>query len=338
MACPRCGTDCNCACSGDPLPNDWRREVSMQVRAHRARRRKADPNAPQLDFQDHDLTDGNETSVPAMRARNSRWDQDLLQPASSTITPVEEPAAAEAQEKWHENESPYQSPAEQFEAMPQERLPLAPFPRIATQVRKVIQFPRNQVVSRQYELAEPISDQLRIFEVEELPPPPPTHLAEIEIAPEEPAHIAASDLDLPLQTAPLSRRACAALVDGVLLAAAVGIFAECAEFFAGAFVLNKSLVADGSVCVFLLLGCYFFLSLSCARSTMGMRATGLRLSTFAGEAPSRNLLRWRALAIVLCYATLGMGFAWAFIDEDRLCWHDRITRTHLRREAISDKQ
>jgi hypothetical protein len=50
-------------------------------------------------------------------------------------------------------------------------------------------------------------------------------------------------------------------------------------------------------------------------------------------------LRWRAFAIVLCYATLGLGFVWAFIDEDRLCWHDRITRTHLRcGEAISDKQ
>lgn len=332
MACPRCGTDCNCACSGDPLPNDWRREVSMQVRAHRARRRRnVDPDALQLDFQD---PKANETSVPAMRARNSRWDEHAWRSAISNddaTTAVEEPLAAEARENQREVESFHCSPAEQVEYAPQERLPLAPFPRIAAPGRKIIQFPRNQMVSRQYELAEPVADQLRIFEaVEELPQPPLTHLAEIEIAPEEPAHATASDLDLPLQTAALGRRAYAAAVDGLLLAAALGIFAKCAKFFAGAFVLNRALLASGSVCAFLLFGFYFFLSLSCACSTVGMRATGLRLLTFSGEAPSRNLLRWRALAIVLCYATLGMGFAWAFIDEDRLCWHDRITRTHLR--------
>ena len=24
-----------------------------------------------------------------------------------------------------------------------------------------------------------------------------------------------------------------------------------------------------------------------------------------------------------------MGFAWVFLDEDALCWHDRITHTYL---------
>jgi uncharacterized RDD family membrane protein YckC len=332
MACPRCGTDCNCACSGDPLPNDWRREVSMQVRAHRARRRNINPDALQLDFQDPEV---NETSVPAMRARNSRWDQEVFQSASTSedaITAVEEQLAGETLETRSQDESSHVA-GEQFEAVPQERLPLAPFPRIAAPARKVIQFPRNQMLPRQYELAEPVADQLRIFEaVEEIPPPPPTHLAEIEIAPEEPTHARASDLDLPLQTASLARRTYAAALDGLLLLSALGIFAECAKFFAGAFVLNKSLLANGCLCAFLLLGLYFFLSLSFTRSTVGIRAAGMRLSTFAGKSPSRNLLRWRALAIALCYATLGMGFAWAFIDEDRLCWHDRITRTHLRRE------
>jgi len=25
--------------------------------------------------------------------------------------------------------------------------------------------------------------------------------------------------------------------------------------------------------------------------------------------------------------SLGLGFAWELVDEDSLCWHDRITRT-----------
>jgi len=24
-----------------------------------------------------------------------------------------------------------------------------------------------------------------------------------------------------------------------------------------------------------------------------------------------------------------MGYAWVFLDEDALCWHDRITHTYL---------
>ena len=26
---------------------------------------------------------------------------------------------------------------------------------------------------------------------------------------------------------------------------------------------------------------------------------------------------------------LGIGLVWAFIDEDQICWHDRITHTYL---------
>jgi uncharacterized RDD family membrane protein YckC len=323
------------------VSNDWRREVSLQVRAHRAGRRNGSPDSSQLHFEDRELWPANETSVAALRALNSRWDRNVSQSDSAKSEPVdvEQTGTAAPDESHIENQS-QSSPAEQFEAVPEERLPLAPFPRIAAPRRKVIQFPRNQIITRQYELAEPVSDQLRIFEaVDELPPPAPTHLADIEIAPEEPVHVAGCELDLPLQTAPLSRRAFAAAVDGVLLAGALALFAECAQFFAGRIVFSKSLLASGSVCVFLLLGVYFFLSLTYSGSTAGMRVSGLWLSTFSGGTLSRNLLRWRAFATVLCYATLGLGFVWAFIDEDRLCWHDRITRTHLRcGEAISDKQ
>jgi hypothetical protein len=32
---------------------------------------------------------------------------------------------------------------------------------------------------------------------------------------------------------------------------------------------------------------------------------------------------------VLSLASLGLGYAWTFLDEDQLSWHDRITKTHL---------
>jgi hypothetical protein len=35
------------------------------------------------------------------------------------------------------------------------------------------------------------------------------------------------------------------------------------------------------------------------------------------------------LASFLSAASLGLGYAWCFLDEDQLSWHDRITKTHL---------
>jgi uncharacterized RDD family membrane protein YckC len=184
--------------------------------------------------------------------------------------------------------------------------------------------------SYSYELAEPVADQLRIFEaVEELPPPPTTHLNEIEIAPEEPTYVAQSDLEVPIQTAPLGVRTYAAAVDATIMIGASALFASCASFFAGSLPVGKPLFAGGVVSAFLLVTIYYFLSLYFGHGTAGMEASGLSVLTFSGTAPSRGRMGCRALATVLSTAALGMGFAWSLIDEDQLCWHDRITHTYL---------
>jgi uncharacterized RDD family membrane protein YckC len=337
MACPRCGSDCSCACSGDPIPSqDWRRQVSLQVRAHRVRKRhRLDPNSPQLDFDDQAPLHIEEGSATTARKSSWRWDEGVL---STAVAPVatescstaerdvevpgshKEPVASENPKIDHTSDS--------MAAALSERPHLAPFPRITTPVPKVIEFPRMQ--PRQYELAEPVADQLRIFEaVEELPPPPPSHLNEIEISPAEPAYVGLDEIEIPLQTAPLEQRAYAAAVDAAILIGAMGLFGITAEFFANSLPMTKPLTESIAICGFLLLTIYYLLSLSLGRGTAGMQASGLRVTTFLNETPSRNLMRWRALATVLSYAAMGMGFAWAFIDEDRLCWHDRITRTYL---------
>jgi len=66
----------------------------------------------------------------------------------------------------------------------------------------------------------------------------------------------------------------------------------------------------------------------CGR-TPGLRVAKLHVSRFNGEHVPRRLRRWRVLASVLSLASLGLGYAWCFLDEDQLSWHDRITRTHL---------
>ncbi len=335
MACSRCGSDCTCACSGDPLPaQDWRRQISLQVRAHKARkRRRLDPDAPLLDF-DPEPLESEQKNEPTT-SRTSWWNQEVKKavapsPIEEQISePVVVPAAVVTEPPmtastfvepvYYDPEPP---PIESYE-----RAPLPPFPRINGRVKNVIEFPR---VQNHHELAEPVSDQLRIFEAdEELPPPPPNPLSAIEIAPEEPVHILADELDLPLQTASMEQRVYASAVDGAIMIAAIAVFGVASQFFATSLPMTKPLVASAAICIVLLLGIYYFMALSFSLSTPGMQASGLQLRTFDGEAPSRARLRCRAIATVLSFAALGMGFAWALIDEDRLCWHDRITHTYL---------
>jgi hypothetical protein len=64
-------------------------------------------------------------------------------------------------------------------------------------------------------------------------------------------------------------------------------------------------------------------------TTPGLRAVGLELTRFDGTPTTRSLRRWRVLASYLSGFSLGMGYAWVFLDEDSLCWHDRITHTFL---------
>lgn len=339
MACPRCGTDCNCACSGDPLPSqDWRRQVSLQVRAHKVRkRRRLDPDAPLLEFEEQDSPVIEEAPPAASRTPRWNWDERQSEIGSTSLP---DPHAAGRQAETSLNHDTSVAVEESSMALDVEKVehhstgeaivnrpPLPPFPRISSPAPKIIEFPRTQ--PRRYELAEPVADQLRIFEaMEDVLPPPPSHLCEIEIAPEEPAHVA-TDFEVPVQTAPLQQRAYAAALDAVVMMGATGLFAICAKIFVSSLPMTKPLLASGAVCLFLLLTIYYLLSLSFCRATPGMEASGLRVVRFSGEIPSRTILHWRALATVLSCATLGMGFAWGLIDEDRLCWHDRITHTYL---------
>jgi uncharacterized RDD family membrane protein YckC len=320
---------------------DWRRQVSLQVRAHKARkRRRLDPDSPLLEFEEQDLMAMHEDPPPPQPASSAwRWDEDIVlaRPRSTGSIQADESITAASHGSVEEEAHPdipsapfvsstrSQTPADDI-GPTSHRPPLPPFPRVNAPVPKIIEFPRIQ---RHYELAEPVSDQLRIFEaVEELPPPPQSHLNDIEIAPQEPAHIA-MELEVPIQTAPLTIRAYATAVDLVMMIGAVGLFVFCAQLFSSAIPMTKPLLASGAACTLLLLSLYYLLSFSFRRSTIGIDASGLRVITFSGDDPSRARLRWRALATVLSYAALGMGFAWSLIDEDQLCWHDRITHTYL---------
>ena len=72
----------------------------------------------------------------------------------------------------------------------------------------------------------------------------------------------------------------------------------------------------------------YFLLVYCG-TTPGLGLAGLGVRRFDGGPVPRKLRRWRVLASFLSAISLGLGYAWCFLDEDQLSWHDRITRTHL---------
>ena len=332
MPCPRCGDRCTCACSGNPFPtSDWRHEVALQVRAHKARKRRGqDVDSAQLEFRDDVPVP--ETSTIALRAARWRGAEESSAIAVEAPPTTECPIAPVEQEPpFIKADEPQIVAREHFareNTEPVNRPPLPPFPRIGPRPRKVIEFPGGQ--TRGYELAEPVSDQLRIFEaVEDLPAPPLSHLNQIEIAPEEPSDLKLGDLEVPIHSAPIGARVYAAGVDAAVMIAAIALFSASAGCFVNSLPMSKPLLASGTVAVFIILTTYYLLSLCLRCATPGMHASGMSIVTFAGSAPSRLKLGCRALATVLSLAALGMGFAWSLIDDDQLCWHDRITHTYL---------
>jgi len=83
-----------------------------------------------------------------------------------------------------------------------------------------------------------------------------------------------------------------------------------------------------TVC-WLLGGLYAVISWRRGGQTLGMRPWRLRVVGTDGGRPS-----WRALGLRYTVGTLsllaaGLGFWWAWLDRDRLAWHDRASGTRL---------
>ncbi len=228
---------------------------------------------------------------------------------------------------------------------------------------RVIRFPRPQpayvptveeVRLDELELAGPVPETPRIIEADptEAVEPEPIQaspaaasafasqqmellpsFADIQLEPEE--ERTDDDLDVIPRPAPLSQRLVSGLVDAGIVFIATGVFAltfvELAEEMPQSRMgLVCALAAGG---IFWLLFQYIFLTYR--RATPGMRIAQLELCTFAGTATSMFARQCRALASALSAFSLGLGYAWALVDEDRLGWHDRISQTHLRCQAGS---
>jgi len=313
--------------------DSWRVEVAARLERYRTRRKPRTPRYPSLLLPFDSPESWSRPAAPsgsaAVAAAPARAEQDFTFHTKEEPTAVGAPSLAEPRQG--SQQSQQQGPDRSPEQSPE-------------QPAKVIEFPRSAAIPvfRASELADPIFDRPRIVEAPEiLPPPPALGGMLMEPALQEPAE-RRGGADFPLPSASPSasivRRALAALVDGVVLATALAAFA--AIFLH----LNPSLNpvrgplpllagptfagALGVVAV-LLWAAYEFLFVVYTSSTPGLRAARLRLAGFDGSPLNRRWRRWRVLASFLSALSAGLGYLWCFLDQDGLCWHDRITRTQV---------
>ena len=195
---------------------------------------------------------------------------------------------------------------------------------------RILEFPRSAALpTREEELAEPVVGRPRIVEAPELLPPPPALggiLIESAVAVEAERR---PGFDVPLQSSPISRRLLAGAVDAAVVAIALAAFAYI--FFRISESVPPLRTAAEAIAALLavLWPAYQYAFLVFSRTTPGLRLARLEVTRFDGAPASRSLRRWRVLASLLSCASLGLGYAWCFLDEDQLSWHDRITKTHL---------
>jgi uncharacterized RDD family membrane protein YckC len=73
----------------------------------------------------------------------------------------------------------------------------------------------------------------------------------------------------------------------------------------------------------------FYRALFCIgnQDTLGVQWAGLRILNFDGRLPTRRERVWRTVGAFVSVIATGIGFAWALCDEERLTWHDHISKT-----------
>jgi uncharacterized RDD family membrane protein YckC len=148
--------------------------------------------------------------------------------------------------------------------------------------------------------------------------------------PEAPAEVRVQPgetIDCDALVAGPEHRLLATAVDAGLILVAVGMF------LAVFFVSGGQVALDRQALMFLLgvtaLIGLFYRALWCLADgdTPGMRVAGLRLVDFDGKRPDREQRGVRQVASLLSLLSAGLGLVWALVDEEKLTWHDHISKT-----------
>jgi uncharacterized RDD family membrane protein YckC len=156
--------------------------------------------------------------------------------------------------------------------------------------------------------------------------------AEIRLDADSPQAIEAPappPIELPLQVAFLSQRVFAALIDGLIVLAASAIFCAAVWKTLPELPHGKPAIAALIAIPIFFWTVYHYLLLVYGGKTAGMEMANISLRSFNGRVPGWKQRKHRVYSMLFSLVSMGLGFAWALVDEDCLCWHDRMTRTFL---------
>jgi uncharacterized RDD family membrane protein YckC len=134
-----------------------------------------------------------------------------------------------------------------------------------------------------------------------------------------------------LHPASIGLRLMAAVVDGALTIAAVLAFAMVAAVKAQVLPTVRQIEVGTAVALAVFSLLYQALFFTLAEGTPGMKYAHISLCTFDDQFPTRAQKLWRLGALLLSLLPVGLGVGWALFDEEHLGWHDRLSRTYLRK-------
>lgn len=129
------------------------------------------------------------------------------------------------------------------------------------------------------------------------------------------------------RVAGMGLRARAAAIDALFCLAAIGVFAATFHLAGGEFCFTRATLPGWTAAALLLSGSYHLIFALAGKNTAGMACCRLAVVSFDGV-PARSRARVaRLFWAVVGMASVGLGIAWALLDDERLAWHDMITKT-----------
>ncbi|MEO8726436.1 MAG: RDD family protein [Acidobacteriaceae bacterium] len=139
--------------------------------------------------------------------------------------------------------------------------------------------------------------------------------------------------DLPLKVAPIALRAWAGIIDGAIVGTCALAFGSIFYGIYHQVPTGRPALAAALAILWVIWVIYQMLFLAYGGSTPGLKVMRLGISTYEDEVPSARTRVKRAIALLFTSMSCGLGFVWTLLDEDRLAWHDRMTRTFPRQLA-----
>lgn len=129
------------------------------------------------------------------------------------------------------------------------------------------------------------------------------------------------------EAAPVAYRVMAAIIDTAIGLAGAGVFVATFNLAGYEFAWTRQtawILGAATLMITLLYRTLF--SLGCG-DTIGLRLTRLRLVNFDGRPASRRERLYRLAGGMVSSSAIAIGLLWALVEEERLTWHDLMSKT-----------